>query len=163
MENNIQYTYAMIKPDVMEKGLAKEIFDIIKGNNFEIVKYDVSMLTPELVDKHYAHLLDKEFYPSLKAFMLSGLVTKIILRGDNAVLRFRELVGTTDSRKAKEGTIRNLFGEDNQRNAIHASDSIESAEEEIKRFFNTTPQTLENERNELSKAEYYKIKHKIKK
>ena len=101
----------------------------------KIKKYEVKMLDEEIIDEHYSHLLDKPFYPNLKNYMLSGEVVIMILEGENAVEKLRELMGPTDSTKASKGTIRGEFGTNITYNAIHGSDSKLNAQIEINRFF----------------------------
>ena len=83
-----------------------------------------------------SHIADKPFYPEVEGFMQSAPVIALALRGDNAIARVRDLVGPTDSTAAPAGTIRGDLGEDKMRNIVHASDSVEAADAELKRFFN---------------------------
>jgi nucleoside-diphosphate kinase len=92
-------------------------------------------LTPALLAEHYAHIKDRPFFPEIVEFMSSLPVLALILTGDNAVARVRDLLGPTDSRKAAKGTIRGDLGTDTMRNIAHASDSVENAEVEVRRFF----------------------------
>ena len=133
-----EYTYIMVKPDGVRKGLTGEIVKRIQKNGFEIKLFDVRKLDGDVIDKHYAHLLDKPFYPDLKAFMLSDYVVAMIVSGENAIQGMRDLMGPTNSAVAPEGTIRGDFGnkEITCENIIHGSDSKENALIEIKRFFN---------------------------
>ena len=88
-----------------------------------------------MLAEHYAHIKDRPFYPEIEAFMMSRPVVGAILLGDGAVAKVRDLLGPTDSRKAAKGTLRGDLGTDNMRNIAHASDSVENAEVEVKRFF----------------------------
>lgn len=130
----IQQTLAIIKPDGI-KNIAK-IIEMIYSSGLKIQKYEVKMLDEEILKEHYSHLLDKPFYPTLESYMLSSEVVIMILEGENAVEKLRNLMGPTDSAKAPKGTIRGEFGTNVTYNAIHGSDSKESAEVEINRFFN---------------------------
>jgi len=132
-----EYTYIMVKPDGVRKGLTGEIVKRIQNNGFEIKLFDVRKLDGDVIDKHYAHLLDKPFYPDLKAFMLSDYVVPMIVYGENAVNGMRDLMGPTKSADALPGTIRGDFGdkENITENIIHGSDSRENALIEIERFF----------------------------
>lgn len=95
----------------------------------------MALLDKALLREHYSHIADKPFYPEIEEFMSSRPVIFLILRGDNAVQRVRDLLGPTDSTKAPAGTIRGDLGTDVMRNVVHASDSDENAAAEIARFF----------------------------
>lgn len=129
----VQETLAIIKPDGMKN--ATKIIEMIYNSGLSIKKYEVRKLDKEILSEHYAHLIDKPFYPELEQYMTSTEVIIMILTGRNAVNKFRELMGPTDSTKAPKGTIRGEFGTDIAYNAIHGSDSKENAEIEINRFF----------------------------
>ena len=92
-------------------------------------------LTPALLREHYAHVASKPFYPAIEEFMSSRPVLVLALQGADVVAKVRDLLGPTDSRKAAKGTIRGDFGTDMMVNVVHASDSDENAQIEIKRFF----------------------------
>jgi len=87
-------------------------------------------MSREIAEKFYSVHKGKHFYDNLVEFMTSGPIVAIVLERENAILGFRELAGSTDSRKAAKGTIRHLYGTDNQENAVHGSDSPESFEYE---------------------------------
>ena len=129
----VEKTLAIVKPDAMDH--LDEIVDILYDNGLNVEKMHIRHLNDEILAEHYAHLLDKEFYPTLRNYMLSSEVAIMILKGDNAVSKLRELMGPTDSKLANKNTIRGMFGTNITYNAIHGSDSIESANSEIKRFF----------------------------
>lgn len=126
-------TLAIIKPDGVKN--AAKIIEMIYDADLIIRKYQIKMLDTEILKEHYAHLVEKPFYPEIEEYMLSGEVIIMILEGVNAVERFRTLMGPTDSSKAEKGTIRGEFGTDISYNAVHGSDSKENAEIEINRFF----------------------------
>ena len=132
-----EYTYIMIKPDGVRKGLTLEIVNRIKRKGYEIKLFDVRKLTPEILDEHYAHVKDKPFYPEMKEFMLSDYVVPMIVYGENAVQGMRDLMGPTKSSEAPAGTIRGDYGNKEivNENVIHGSDSRENALIEIERFF----------------------------
>ena len=132
-----QYTYIMIKPDGVEAGLVREIAKRIKDAGLEIVEFDVQKLTGEVLDEHYAHVKERDFYPEMKAFMLSNFVVPMIVYGENAVAKMRELMGPTNSNEAAPGTIRGDYGDKEviNKNVIHGADSPENAIIEIERFF----------------------------
>lgn len=126
-------TLAIIKPDGMEN--IEKIIGMIYNSGLKIVEYDVRTLDEEILREHYSHLVTKPFFPEIVEYMSSAPVAIMILEGENAVPRFRNLMGPTDSTLAEPGTIRGEFGTDKSANAVHGSDSIENAEIEIKRFF----------------------------
>ena len=102
---------------------------------FTIAGCKMAKLEPQLLKEHYAHLADEPFFPGISAFMESGPVVVMILEGENVIRKVRELVGPTDSVQAPTGTIRGDYGDNAMRNILHASDSLESAQAEIRRFF----------------------------
>ena len=125
----------LLKPDCIAKGLVGEVIRRFEEAGFLIRGAKLIKLTPALLEDHYAHLLQKPFFPEIAAFMQSTPVLALALAGDNAIERIRALLGPTDSKKAEKGTIRGDFGTDVMVNIAHASDSPESAEVELKRFF----------------------------
>lgn len=135
-----EQTLAIIKPDGIKN--IEKIIDLIYKNDLKIKEYKLEKLNKETLKEHYAHLLDKPFYKQLEEYMTSGYVAIMILEGENAVEKLRNLMGPTDSKKADKNTIRGLYGTDITYNAIHGSDSIESANIEIKRFFKKNIKTL---------------------
>jgi nucleoside-diphosphate kinase len=139
-QNQSEQTLAIIKPDAMSH--RKEIIKMITDSGLIIRKYKVEVLSADLLREHYAHVAEEPFYPSLESYMSSGPVVILLVEGENAVKRLRDLVGPTDSRKAPSNTIRGKFGTDAKLNAIHASDSIENAEKEINRFFKQKSKVL---------------------
>ena len=88
-----------------------------------------------MLREHYAHIADKPFYPEVEKFMSSVPVIALVIEGDDIVAKVRDMLGVTDSRKAAAGTIRAEFGVDQMVNVAHASDSVETADKEIHRFF----------------------------
>lgn len=129
----IEKTLAIVKPDAMDH--LDEIVNILSDNGLDVENISLRHLDDDILSEHYAHLLDKEFYPTLRDYMMSGEVAVMILKGDDAVSKLRKLMGPTDSKLAEKDTIRGMFGTDITYNAIHGSDSKESADSEIKRFF----------------------------
>ena len=136
---DVSETLAIIKPDGMPN--IDKIVEMFYNNGLKIKKYKIENLNEELVDEHYSHLLDMPFYPDLKKFMMSAPVAIMILEGEDAVSKLRNLMGPTDSTKASKKTIRGMFGTDKMYNAIHGSDSDENAYIEINRFFKTKTKT----------------------
>ena len=133
MEKELEKTLAIVKPDGMKN--IEYIIEMIYKSGLKITDYKVEKIDEETIKEHYAHLLDKPFYPELEAYMTSSEVAIMILEGANAVEKFRTLMGPTDSRLAEPNTIRGKFGVDKSTNAVHGSDSIENAKIEINRFF----------------------------
>ena len=131
----MERTLILCKPDCMEKNLAGDVLARFQKAGLQLVAAKMLRLTPALLDEHYSHLKDKPFFPEIVAFMSSRPVLALILSGDHAVTRVRDLLGPTDSRKAAPGTIRGDLGTSNMLNIAHASDSPENAELEVKRFF----------------------------
>ena len=123
-----QYTFIMIKPDGVAKRLIPEIILRFKKANLSLVIADVIKLDKEKIAEHYSHLLNKPFYPEIEEFMLSGFVVPMILKGDNPIEKTREIIGATNSKLAKPGTIRGDYGDKETitKNIIHASDSYEN-------------------------------------
>jgi len=127
----------IFKPDCVQKKHVGTVLARFEAAGFDIIASKMTRLQPALLRQHYSHIADKPFYPGLEAFMASGPVIVMALKGDNAIARVREMLGATDSRKAAPGTIRADFGVDNQVNILHASDSVENGLLEISRFFKT--------------------------
>ena len=134
----MEKTFVMIKPDGLEKKVFKEVMELFLEEGLSIENIIITTSDEELVNEHYSHLLDRDFYPHLKEYLLSGPVVTMTVFGHNAISKVRNMIGATNPLKAAEGTIRALYGnkEDTTQNVIHASDSIENAELEIKRFDN---------------------------
>lgn len=125
----------LLKPDTVTKSRCGEVIKRFEEQGFKIRGAKMMKLTDALLAKHYAHLADKPFFPTIVNFMQSSPVIALALSGENAISRVRDLLGPTDSTKAEKGTIRGDLGEDMMINCAHASDSPESAEAELKRFF----------------------------
>ena len=121
----------IIKPEAVMKKLVGKIISIYEDNRLEIIHAHRVLPTREVLEKHYEAHKGKEFYDSLLDFMSSSEVMVLILEGDHVVEIIREINGSTNPIKAKPGTIRYMFGETVQRNAVHGSESIEAAANEI--------------------------------
>ena len=128
-------TLAIVKPDAVEKGAAGEILKRIEASGLRIVGLKKIQLTEQLARGFYAVHRERPFFKDLVAFMISGPVVVAALEGDDAIARWRGLMGATDSKKADAGTIRCDFGTDIERNASHGSDAPETAKVEIAYFF----------------------------
>jgi len=128
-------TLVLIKPDAVARGLVGEVISRFERKGLTLSALVLRTMDVELADRHYAEHLEKAFYPPLRDFMTSGPLLAGIFSGDEAVEVVRALVGATDGRKAAAGTIRGDLSLSNRENLVHASDSIESAEREIKLWF----------------------------
>jgi nucleoside-diphosphate kinase len=131
----MQRTLAIVKPDAVSAGNAGNILAHLERAGFEILAVRKLRLSAQQAGAFYEVHKERPFYGDLVAFMTSGPVMPIVLRRENAVAHLREVMGATDSTKAAEGTIRNLYGTDIQNNAIHGSDSPENAALERGFFF----------------------------
>lgn len=132
----MQKTYIMVKPDGMAKeGVVANIKGRVAGAGFTIEKEREFTLTEAQVRDHYDFLVEKPFFGEILEFMTSGSVLGMVVAGENVVLAMRDMIGVTNPAAAAEGTIRKEFGTDVMRNVVHASESVECAEVEIKRFF----------------------------
>ena len=124
-----------IKPDAVRKKAVGKIIAKVEDAGFAIRAMRMVHLTPEQAREFYREHAEKGFFADLIAFVTGGPVVALLLERENAVETLRELIGSTDSRKAAPGTIRAEFGTDNQQNAVHASDSPASAQREMAFFF----------------------------
>ena len=131
----MQRTFIIFKPDCMEKRLVGTVLDRFERAGFSVVGCKMVRLSSEILREHYAHVASKPFYPEIEQFMRSRPVIMLALEGDGIVQKVRDLLGPTDSRKAAKGTIRGDFGTEMMKNVVHASDSDENAQIELKRFF----------------------------
>lgn len=134
----MEKTVVLIKPDGMKKKVVGKIIDRFEREGLELVGLKLINLTQEILDTWYAHHKDKPFFKDLSSFMKETPVVAMVLTGENAVNRVREVIGPTDSRQAPPSSIRGQHGEDVQRNVVHASDALERAEFEIKLLFKST-------------------------
>ena len=128
-------TLAIVKPDAVEKGATGEILKRIEAAGLRVVALKKVQLSEQLARGFYAVHKERPFYKDLVAFMTSGPVVIAALEGENAIARWRQLMGATDSKKAEPGTIRREFGSDIERNAVHGSDATATARLEISYFF----------------------------
>jgi len=128
-------TLLLIKPDAVQRGLVGEITARFEKKALKIVGMKMFRLTPEVSKEHYAHLVDKPFYADLEKFMTGNPIVGMVVEGKEAVETVRLIVGPTNATKAPAGTIRGDLSNSTSRNVIHASDSKETAEKEVARFF----------------------------
>ena len=120
-------TFTMVKPEAVEAGNAGAILNKIENAGFRIVALKKVLLTKERAGEFYEVHKERPFYGELVDYMSSGPVVAALLEKDNAVLDFRELIGSTDPSEAAEGTIRSEFAESKAKNAVHGSDSDDNA------------------------------------
>ena len=130
-----EQTLVIIKPDGMQRQLAGTIIQRFEGANLAIAAAKIEQLSAETLHEHYQHLIDKPFFPTLIEYMTEVPVLLLIIEGDHAISRVRQLVGATNPLEASVGTIRGDFGTSQTRNVVHASDSLEAAAIEKQRFF----------------------------
>jgi len=131
----IERTFGIVKPDAVAKGAIGGVIDMIEKAGLKIVGLRQVKLGDSQARSFYAVHKDRPFYADLVRFMTSGPCVVMAIEGDNAIARYREVMGPTDSKKAPEGTIRNRYGSDIERNAVHGSDGPETAKGELAFFF----------------------------
>ena len=130
-----QRTLVLFKPDAVKRGLVGEILGRYEAKGLSLVALELRTIDAAKADEHYAEHVERDFYPPLRAFVTSGPMVAAVLEGDEAVEVVRALNGATDGRKAAPGTIRGDLSLSNRENLVHGSDSPESAEREIKIWF----------------------------
>ncbi len=130
-----QYTFAMLKPDATESNILAMAMDYFEEDGLEIAALKMTQLTKEQAEKFYAIHRERPFFNDLVAFMISGPVVLMVLKGDEAVARARAVIGATNPDDAEEGTIRGDLSESIDKNTVHGSDSEENAKTEIAFFF----------------------------
>ena len=128
-------TLIIFKPDCMKKLLMGTVLSRFEAAGFSVAGCKMMQLDSALLRQHYAHIADQPFFPEIESFMASEPVVVMILEGEGVIEKVRYLLGPTDSTQAPAGTIRGDYGETVMVNVVHASDSPESAQTEIKRFF----------------------------
>jgi nucleoside-diphosphate kinase len=131
----LERTLVLIKPDAIQRGLAGCIIGRFEGKGLKLVGIKFMRLNDSLLNEHYSHLADKPFFPGTKAFMQQTPVIALCLEGVDCVETVRRLCGITKSREAAPGTIRGDLAMSVQANLVHASDSLETARQEVTRFF----------------------------
>ena len=131
----MEKTLILVKPNAIQRGLVGDIFTRFERKGLRLVGVKMLFMTDEIVNEHYAHLVERPFFPYLKASMQAAPLIACCLEGAEAVETVRQLVGATNSRKALPGTIRGDFSMSGEQNVVHASDSVENAQIEIARFF----------------------------
>ena len=131
----MEQTLSIIKPDAVERDLESKILNVFKEANLNILKKKKIQITKEEASEFYKVHQTKPFYDALCSYLSSGPIVVIILEGENAVLKNRELMGATNPTDAKDGTIRKMYGISIDKNSVHGSDSVENAKIEINFFF----------------------------
>lgn len=131
----VERTLSIIKPDAVAKNVIGKIYSRFETNGLKIVASKMQQLSQEKAEGFYAEHKERPFFGDLVAFMTSGPVVVQVLEGENAIALNRELMGATNPKEAAEGTIRADFAESIDANAVHGSDSPESAAREVSYFF----------------------------
>lgn len=133
----MQVTLAILKPSAIQRGILGEVISRFEKKGLQIVGMKMLNLTDNQLQNHYSHLVDKPYYGRIKDSMQASPVIVMALKGVDAVNVVRKITGITNGRDAAPGTIRGDFSISVQENIVHTSDSIETAEIELKRFFET--------------------------
>ena len=135
MNNVVERTLSIIKPDAVERNLDLKIKDIFLKNELKIVNSKKIQVSKEEAEEFYKVHQTKPFYEDLCLYLSSGPIVVLILEGENAIKKNRDIMGSTDPKIAENGTIRNLYGISIDKNSVHGSDSKENAIKEINFFF----------------------------
>jgi nucleoside-diphosphate kinase len=130
-------TLSIIKPDGVARGLIGEVIKRLESNGLKIIAMKMLRMTKDQAERFYAVHKERPFFQSLTYFMTSGPVVVMVLEGENAIAKYRDIMGATDYREAAQGTIRRDFATDIEKNIVHGSDSPETAAFEIGFFFNS--------------------------
>ena len=133
--SNLEKTLSIIKPDAVERNLIEEIKNVFINNSFTILQEKKIQISKTEAEEFYQVHQTKPFYSDLCNYLSSGPIYVMILQKDNAVISNRELMGATNPKEAKDGTIRKKFGISIDKNSVHGSDSLENAKKEINFFF----------------------------
>ena len=134
--SNLEQTLSIIKPDAVERNLENEIKLIFEKNELKITKNKKVKINKREAEEFYKVHQTKPFYEDLCNYLSSGPIVVMILEGDDAIAKNRQLMGATDPLKADDGTIRKIYGISIDKNSVHGSDSKENAKKEIDFFFN---------------------------
>jgi nucleoside-diphosphate kinase len=134
----LEKTLVLIKPDAIQRGLIGRIITRFEEKGLKLIAIKLMKLGDDLLNEHYSHLADKPFFPGTRAFMQSTPVIAICWEGLDCVETVRRLCGITKSREAAPGTIRGDLAMSVQANLVHASDSVETAKQEVARFFSAS-------------------------
>ena len=133
--SSLERTLSIIKPDAVERNLESKIKNFFEKNNLKILKTKKVKITKEEASEFYKIHQTKPFYTDLCNYLSSGPIVVMILEGEGAISKNRQLMGATDPSKAEEGTLRKMYGVSIDKNSVHGSDSSENAKIEIDFFF----------------------------
>ncbi len=139
----VERTLVLVKPDGVRRGLVGEIISRFERLGMKIVSMKSMVMSRELAEEHYIEHKGKPFYAELVDFITSGMIVAMVLEGESAVEIVRKVMGATDSRLAEPGTIRGDYAVGISQNLVHGSDSLESADRELRLFF---PELYEEKR-----------------
>ena len=131
----MEQTLILLKPSAVSRGLAGDVITRFLRKGLIISGMKMMQLDEKILREHYAHLVDRPFFPTLLKSMMATPVIAMVLKGKDVVTVVRAMTGVTNSRNAAPGTIRGDFGMSGQENIVHASDSVENGMIEVKRFF----------------------------
>lgn len=131
----LEKSLVLIKPDAVERNLIGKILEVYEGAGLKIKAMEMKQINKEFAEKHYEEHRDKQFFNSLIKYITRSPLVALILEGEDAINKIRSLNGATNPEKAEFGTIRRRFALSGTENSVRASDSIESAEKEIKLWF----------------------------
>jgi nucleoside-diphosphate kinase len=133
----LERTFGIIKPDAVANGHIGDILTMIQQNGFRVVTMKMRRIAKHEAEAFYAVHKERPFFPGLVAFMTEGSVVILVLEREDAIAKWREVMGATNPANAAEGTIRKRFAENIERNSVHGSDAPETAAQEIAFFFTT--------------------------
>ena len=133
--SNLEQTLSIIKPDAVERNLDEKIKSFFQKNNLKITNNKKVKISKEEASQFYKEHQTKPFHDQLCSYLSSGPIVVMILEGENAIAKNRELMGATDPLKASDGTLRKMYGISIDKNSVHGSDSIDNAKKEINFFF----------------------------
>ncbi len=134
----MEKTLVLIKPDAFRKHYSGDIIKHYENEGLKILAMKLMKMDEKIASKHYAEHIGRPYYDDLMGFMTSGPIIAMVLEGEDAIANVRRINGKTNPAEADEGTIRKLYAESGSRNAVHASDSPESAARELAIFFNAS-------------------------
>ena len=133
--NSVEKTLSIIKPDAVERGIDNKIKEIFLTNGLNVLDSKKIQITKEEAEEFYKVHQTKPFFEGLCSYLSSGPIVVMVLSGENAIQKNRDIMGATDPKNAKEGTIRKIYGISIDKNSVHGSDSPENAKKEIEFFF----------------------------
>jgi len=132
---SLERTFGIVKPDAVAAGAIGGVIDLIEKSHLKVVGLRYLKMSPDQAQGFYAVHKARPFFGDLVRFMTSGPCVVMALEGENAIAKYREVMGATDSKKAAAGTIRAKYGTDIEKNAVHGSDSPDNAKLELGFFF----------------------------